>query len=142
LYLPCTAPHWPLHAREEDIEPYKGKYAMGWDALREQRYARMRQMGLIDPSWPLSPRDEESPPWEDVENNALEQRRTEVYAAMITVMDRAIGRVLDQIRSMGRGDDTRAVPGRQRRLPRGRRHPPGNAPQYLGRPGRHARTGR
>ena len=106
LYLPFTAPHWPLHAREEDIEPYKGKYAMGWDALREQRYARMRQMGLIDPSWPLSPRDEESPPWEDVENKALEQRRMEVYAAMITVMDRAIGRVLDQIRSMGRGDDT------------------------------------
>ncbi|MEZ5366598.1 MAG: arylsulfatase [Bryobacterales bacterium] len=106
LYLPFTAPHWPLHAREEDIAAYQGKYAMGWDALREQRYNRMREMGVIDASWPLSPRDEESMPWEQAENQALEQRRMEVYAAQITAMDRAIGRVLDKVRSLGKMDDT------------------------------------
>ncbi|MCB1022617.1 MAG: arylsulfatase [Bryobacterales bacterium] len=106
LYLPFTAPHWPLHAREEDIAAYKGKYAMGWDALREQRYNRMREMGVIDASWPLSPRDEESMPWEQAENKELEQRRMEVYAAQITAMDRAIGRVLDKVRSLGKMEDT------------------------------------
>jgi len=106
LYLPFTAPHWPLHAREDDIAAYKGKYAMGWDALRERRYARMLEMGVIDESWPLSPRDEESMPWEAAENKPLEERRMEVYAAMITAMDRAIGRVLDQVRRMGREEDT------------------------------------
>jgi len=47
LYVPYTAPHWPLHAIEEDIAKYKGKYAMGWDKLREQRFDRMKEMGLI-----------------------------------------------------------------------------------------------
>jgi arylsulfatase len=106
LYLPFTAPHWPLHAREDDIAAYKGKYAMGWDALREQRYARMREMGVIDASWPLSPRDEESMPWEEAENKPLEERRMEVYAAQITAMDRAIGRVLEKIRALGKHDNT------------------------------------
>jgi arylsulfatase A-like enzyme len=40
LYLAYTAPHWPLHAHDQELEKYQGKYAMGWDKLREQRYQR------------------------------------------------------------------------------------------------------
>ena len=106
LYLPFTAPHWPLHAREEDIAAYKGKYAMGWDALREQRHARMQDIGAIDASWRLSPRDEESMPWEQADGKPLHERRMEVYAAQITAMDRAIGRVLKKIRDLGKEENT------------------------------------
>ena len=62
LYTAYTAPHWPLHAHDEDIARYAGRFDAGWDQLREQRLARMRDMGLLDESWPLTPRDPRQPP--------------------------------------------------------------------------------
>jgi len=47
-HITYTAPHYPLHAKPEDIAKYKGKFMMGWDKMREQRYARQVEMGLID----------------------------------------------------------------------------------------------
>ena len=57
LYTAYTAPHWPLHAHEEDIAKYKDRFAAGWDQLREERLARMREMGILKPEWGLSDRD-------------------------------------------------------------------------------------
>ncbi len=106
LYLPFTAPHWPLHAKPQDIAKYKGKYSMGWDELRKQRYARELELGLIDEKWELSPRDPDVPAWDDVDNKPLWERRMEVYAAMIDCMDQGIGRVIDKIRDLGKLDNT------------------------------------
>ncbi|NIA15643.1 MAG: sulfatase-like hydrolase/transferase [Nitrospiraceae bacterium] len=106
LYLPYTAPHWPLHAWPEDIAKYRGKYRGGWDALRRQRYKRLVALGLIDEKWPLSPRDSEVPPWDEAENHEDWDLRMAVYAAMIDRMDQGIGRVLDTIRKMGAEDNT------------------------------------
>ena len=50
-YVAYTAPHWPLHAHEEDIAKYRGRFDRGWDRLRQERLERMVEMGLIDPSW-------------------------------------------------------------------------------------------
>ncbi len=41
-------PHFPLHALPQDIEKYRGRYDAGWDAIREQRYKRQREMGVMD----------------------------------------------------------------------------------------------
>lgn len=101
LYVAYTAAHWPLHAKPEDIAHYEGRYAMGWDQLREQRHARMKELGVVNPSWPLSPRHPDVPTWEDAENLAWQQRRMEVYAAQITSMDRNIGRVIDYLKETG-----------------------------------------
>lgn len=101
LYVAYTAAHWPLHAKPEDIAHYEGRYAMGWDRLREQRHARMKELGVVNPSWPLSPRHPDVPAWEDAENLAWQQRRMEVYAAQITSMDRNIGRVIDYLKETG-----------------------------------------
>lgn len=57
LYLPYTAPHWPLHAWPEDIARYKGKYKEGWDKLRQDRHARMIEMGIVSDKWKISPRN-------------------------------------------------------------------------------------
>ena len=46
LYVAYTAPHWPLHARDEDLARYRGAFDAGWDALRERRMARLRRRGL------------------------------------------------------------------------------------------------
>ena len=106
LYVAHTAPHWPLHARPEDIERCKGRYDAGWDAARDARYQRMKTMGLIDPDWPMTDRDTRVQAWEDVENRAWQARRMEVYAAQVESMDRGIGLVIDALRVSGQLDDT------------------------------------
>ena len=106
LYMSFTSPHWPLHAPEDAIAKYKGKYDMGWDTLREQRRKRMVDMGIIDESWPLTERDATVPPWEDVEHKEWQARRMEVYAAQVTVMDETIGRLVEKLRATDQLADT------------------------------------
>jgi len=106
LYVAYTAAHWPLHARPADIEKYKGKYAKGWDELRKQRYARMRKLGVIPPNAPLSPRHPNVPAWTDEPHKPWQQRRMEVYAAQVEVMDQGIGRIVDTLKRTRRWDNT------------------------------------
>jgi len=106
LYVAYTAAHWPLHAPEEEIAKHKGRYAEGWDKLRDARYERMKELGVIDPSWELSPRHPDVPPWSRVKNKEWQQRRMEVYAAQITRMDQGIGRILEALEVSGRLENT------------------------------------
>lgn len=105
-YLAFTAPHWPLHAWEDDIAKYEGKYMKGWDAIRTARHEEMKGLGIVDSKWPISPRDEDSPPWEDVQNKEYEDIRMAVYSAMIEQVDRGIGRVIETLKQNGQFDNT------------------------------------
>ncbi|MBL7141245.1 MAG: arylsulfatase [Planctomycetes bacterium] len=106
MYVAYTAAHWPMHARPEDIAKYKGRYDAGWQAVRQARYQRMRRMGLLKEQWDLSPRDAEL--WENVspEDRAWHIRRMEVYAAMVTVMDEGIGRIVQALKDTGAYENT------------------------------------
>ncbi|MDP6445846.1 MAG: arylsulfatase [Pirellulaceae bacterium] len=108
LYLSVayTAAHWPLHARQKDIAQYRGKYAIGWDKLREQRLARMKQLGIVPSNTPLSPRHPNVQAWEDADHKQWQQRRMEVYAAQITVMDTGIGRIVQALKETRRLENT------------------------------------
>jgi arylsulfatase len=106
LYLAYTAPHWPLHARAEDIARYRGKYREGWDVLRERRHRRQIELGIVDAKWPLAPRDPKAPAWESVTDADERDLRMAVYAAQIDRMDWNIGRVLEKLRASGVEDDT------------------------------------
>jgi arylsulfatase A-like enzyme len=108
-YLAYTAPHWPLHAHDEDIAKYSGRFDAGWDQLRTQRLERMVQMGIIDPSWELTPRDPSQPEWTEAENKAWQARRMEVYAAQIDRMDQGIGRVVAALERTGQLENTLIV---------------------------------
>lgn len=105
-YVAYTAPHWPLHAHEEDIAKYKGRFDAGWDELRESRLARLVDMGIIDPAWKLTGRDSSQPPWEDAQHKEWLLRCMEVYAAQVDRMDQGIGRILQALEETGRYDDT------------------------------------
>ena len=111
LYVAHTAPHWPLHALEEDIAKYEGSYDGGWDALRQERYHRLIEMGLLDASWPLSEREEQVPSWQALsdEEQAWYARAMEVYAAQVDRMDQGIGRVLEARDQTGQIDNTLIV---------------------------------
>lgn len=106
LYLAYTAPHWPLHALPEDIAKYRGKYQIGWDRLREQRYARLLELGIIEPRWKLAPRDPDCPAWEDYGDKDEMDLRMAVYAAMVDRMDQGIGRVMNALRRKGMEENT------------------------------------
>lgn len=106
LYVAYTAAHWPLHALPDDIAAYKGRYASGWDAVREKRLERMKAMGIVDSGTPLSPRHPDVPPWRDAPDQEWQQRRMEVYAAQVTAMDRGIGEVVAALERTGRLDNT------------------------------------
>jgi len=106
LYVAYNAAHWPLHARESDVAQYRGRYREGWDSLRLERHARMKELGVVNPDWELSPRHPDVPHWEDEENKEWQQRRMEVYAAQITVMDEGIGRILTELERQGILDET------------------------------------
>ncbi|WP_028550709.1 arylsulfatase [Paenibacillus sp. UNC451MF] len=105
-YVAYTAPHWPLHAGEEDIAKYLGRFDQGWDQLREERLQRMIDMGIIDPDWKLSERDPGLPEWDQIEHKDWQLRRMEVYAAQIDRMDRGIGHILQALEQTGQLDNT------------------------------------
>jgi len=103
FYLAFTAAHWPLHALEEDIAKYHGRYDAGYEPIRNARLERLKQMGLIDPKWqPAALKGD----WASVSNKAWEARCMEVYAAQIDRMDQAIGRVVEELRRLGILDNT------------------------------------
>jgi arylsulfatase len=106
LYVAHTAPHWPLHAHEEDVAKYKGRFDAGWDRLREERLKRLVASGIIHPAWKLTPRDPTQPPWTEAQRRDWLLRCMEVYAAQIDRMDQGIGRILAALEETGRLDDT------------------------------------
>ena len=108
-YVAYTAPHWPLHAHEEDIAKYKGRFDAGWDDLRESRLARLVDMGIIDPAWKLTGRDPSQPPWESARDKEWLLRCMEVYAAQVDRPDQGIGRILQVLEDTGRYDDTLVI---------------------------------
>lgn len=107
-YLPYTAPHYPLHAKPEDIAKYKGRYAAGWDVLRRKRLARQKELGLVDETWKVIDRDDRAQSWDEAKgiDESWQQLRMEVYAAMIDSVDQNIGRLLDVLDELRIADDT------------------------------------
>ena len=106
LFCAFTAPHWPLHALEEDITRSRGRFDKGWDVLRAERYKRMVELGIIDGKWKLTARDERVPAWAGAENRAWQLRRMEVYASQVERMDRGIGLIVAELEARGVLDET------------------------------------
>ncbi len=111
MYLAFNAPHSPLQALPDDIAKYRGKYRIGWDVLREQRYQRLVEQGVMRPEWKLPPRPGTVPAWDSLteEEQDFEDARMAVYAAMVDRMDQAIGRVLETVRKLGEEENTLVV---------------------------------
>jgi len=119
LCLGYGAAHYPLQARPEDIQKYRGTYNKGWDKIREERIERLKKMGLVAESTTLSPpspninkfrghpkgdedRRELIPlyrKWESIDEKEQDELDLEmaVFAAMVDRMDQNIGRVLDYL---------------------------------------------
>ena len=106
MYVPYTAPHWPMHALPKDIAKYKGRYDGGWDELRAERHKRMIKMGLVKKKWKMTGRDEAAPAWADTKDKEWFARRMEVYAAMVDSLDQGVGRIIAQLKKTGDFENT------------------------------------
>jgi arylsulfatase len=121
-YLCFTSPHFPLQAPAEDIARYQKTYLGGWDVLRNERWRRMKELGIIDcalsalehdvgPPYAfpeaiktLGPGEVNRPlPWSELteRQRQFQAAKMAIHAAMVDRMDREIGRVLEQLRAMG-----------------------------------------
>jgi arylsulfatase A-like enzyme len=109
LYYAPGGTHAPHHPTKEWIDKFKGKFSMGWNALRDQIFANQKRLGVI-------PQDAELTPWPtdllhdwndlNIIEKKLFERQMEVYAAYLAYTDHEIGRVVQAIEDMGRLDNT------------------------------------
>lgn len=106
MYVAYNAPHWPLHAKPEDIKKYDGMYDEGWDVMREKRYARMVELGLISPEQTPVSRNESGRLWENETDKEFQAANMEVHAAMIDCVDQGVGRIIQKLKETGEYDNT------------------------------------
>lgn len=101
LYLAYNAPHWPLQAKDEDIQKFVGKYTIGWDELRKKRFEKQLKMGLVDKNTVLTPRDKRVRSWEEVteQQKQFSDYRMAVYAAQVFCIDYNVGKLIDHLKS-------------------------------------------
>jgi arylsulfatase len=106
-YAPGTA-HAPHQAPKEWIEKFKGKFDMGWDKLREQIFAQQKAQGVIPANAVLTPRPSVIPAWDTIspEQQRVNARQMEIYAAMLAYQDAQFGRLVDELKRMGQLDNT------------------------------------
>ncbi len=108
LYVAYVAPHFPLQAKAEDIRRYRGKYKAGFEAIRQQRFARMKALGILAPSVPLSPAEELVKNWEslaEAEKDTFDLKMA-IYAAQVESMDRGIGKIVEQLKKTNQLNNT------------------------------------
>lgn len=106
LYMAYTAPHWPLHARQEVIDKYKTRYLAGYDKLRTARLIQLKKEGLIPKSTDLSDRNPEIPAWDTEKHKEWQASRMATYAAMIDQVDTGVGKLVTQLKKDGELENT------------------------------------
>ena len=108
LYLAYTAPHSALQAPDEDIASYRGKYLTGWNHIKQKRFNKVVELGLVPPDTKLTPWPENLPDWNELSDaqKDMEDYRMATYAAMTDRMDQNIGRVFDWLKSNNEWDQT------------------------------------
>ncbi len=126
-YIPFIAPHFPLHALPEDIAKYRDKYLAGWDAMRAERFAKQKEMGITNTTLSALEREVGPPyafpdameklgsgevnrplPWSELteEQRRFQATKMAIHAAMVDRMDQEIGRIIAQLKAMNAFDNT------------------------------------
>lgn len=107
-YFSTGCSHSPHHVAKEWADKYKGQFDQGWDALREETFARQKQLGVVPKDAVLTPRDDAFPAWDGLSDRlkAFYARQMEVYAGYSENADHNVGRVIDAIDELGELENT------------------------------------
>ncbi|MGO9383030.1 MAG: arylsulfatase [Mycobacterium sp.] len=108
MYYVPGATHAPHHVPKQWSDKYKGKFDAGWDVLREQIFAKQKELGVIPATAELTKRHKEIPAWDDMpaELKPVLARQMEIYAGFMEQTDHEVGRVVDAIDDLGVLADT------------------------------------
>jgi arylsulfatase A-like enzyme len=108
VYYAPGATHAPHHVPPEWSDKYKGKFDQGWDKLREETFARQKELGVIPDDAELTARPAEIPAWDETpdELKSVLARQMEVYAGFMEHTDHHVGRVIDALAELEILDDT------------------------------------
>jgi arylsulfatase len=108
LYLALGAMHAPHHVAPAWVEPYRGRFDQGWDAWRDEVFARQAASGVVPAGTVLTPRPEWVRAWSDhsTDERRMLARQQEVFAGFLTHTDAQIGRVLTSLERLGVMDNT------------------------------------
>jgi arylsulfatase A-like enzyme len=108
VYFAPGATHAPHHVSAEWSERYRGRFDQGWDRLREETFARQKELGVVPPEAELTARPEEIPAWDDMPDDLkpVLARQMEVYAGFLEHTDHHVGRLIDALGDLGVLDDT------------------------------------
>ncbi|HUL72820.1 MAG TPA: arylsulfatase [Vicinamibacterales bacterium] len=110
-YYATGTAHAPHHAPRDWIAKFKGQFDQGWDKVREETFARQKQLGVIPQDTKLTPRPDGIPSWEsqDADHKRVYARMMEVYAGALAHADSQIGRIVDAIDDLGELDNTLVI---------------------------------
>jgi len=99
MYFAPGATHAPHHVPKEWADKYKGKFDQGWDRLREETFARQKQLGVVPPEAELTRRHPEIPAWDNIseEMKPILARQMEVYAGFLEHTDHHVGRLINAL---------------------------------------------
>lgn len=108
LYVAHAAPHWPLHALEEDIAKYEEMYLDGWNKMREKRFQRQLELGMFGDDVTLPEVQDRGPDWKGLseERKRFMARKMAVHAAMVDRLDQGVGMITDTLEEVGELDNT------------------------------------
>ncbi len=130
LYYAPGACHAPHHAPKEWIDRFRGRFDMGYEAIREQTLARQKELGIVPADTELPPINPIGTPqtrtgpdgkpfplmdytkaWDSLsaEEKRLFARMAEVYAGFLAHADHHIGRLLDYLEETGQRDSTLVI---------------------------------
>jgi arylsulfatase len=108
MYLSFWNNHWPIQAPQEYIKKYEGQYDAGWDKVREQRFEKQKELGLVPQDMAMPPRNDLIPAWDSLteEQQKQEAKKMEIFAAMLDSLDHNAGRVVNHLKEIGEYDNT------------------------------------
>ena len=108
LYYVPGGTHAPHQPTQEWIDKFKGKFDMGWNALREQIFVNQKRLGVIPEGTELTPWPDDLPKWDTLsaDEKKLFARQAEVFAAYAAYTDHEIGRVIQEVENLGKLDNT------------------------------------
>jgi arylsulfatase A-like enzyme len=130
LYYAPGACHAPHHAPRQWIDRFRGRFDMGYEAIREQTLARQKELGVVPADTELPPINpigtpetrtgpegkpfpvmDYTKPWDSLspEEKRLFSRMAEVYAGFLAHADHHIGRLLDYLEETGQRDNTLVI---------------------------------
>ncbi len=108
VYFAPGATHAPHHVPDEWSAKYKGKFDQGWDAVREETFARQKELGVIPDDTELTARHDQIPAWDDMSDDLkpVLARQMEIYAGFLEHTDHHVGRLIDALDDIGVLEDT------------------------------------